>query len=88
LNIIRDMFRKKPLPTTSDTGHGLRRHLSAWDLAGIGIGCMVGVGIFVLPGVEAAGHAGPAMSVECHRAANALRVSELADHELSSFMAV
>lgn len=88
MNIIKDMFRKKPLPSASETGHGLRRHLSAWDLAGIGIGCMVGVGIFVLPGVEAAGHAGPAISLSFLLAAIAVSFTALAYAELSSMMPV
>ena len=60
------LFRTKPLGTlledTEDEGHRLRRALGPWDLVAIGIGCIIGVGIFVLPGVEAATHAGPASS--------------------------
>ena len=57
------LLRTKPLTLvlkeTEDGEHGLRRALKAWDLVAIGIGCIIGVGIFVLPGVEAANHAGP-----------------------------
>lgn len=38
--------------------HGLKRALSAFDLIVIGIGCVIGTGIFVLTG-EAAARAGP-----------------------------
>ena len=41
----------------------LRRVLSAWDLLGIGIGAIIGTGIFVLTGVAAATDAGPAISI-------------------------
>lgn len=80
-----EMFPNEPL---ADTGHGLRRTLSAWDLAGIGIGCMVGVGIFVLPGVEAAHHAGPAITLSFLLAAIVIAFTALAYAELSTMMPV
>ena len=40
-----NLFRKK-LPEP-DNVHGLRRVLNAWDLTGLGIGQMIGAGIFV-----------------------------------------
>lgn len=39
----------------------LKRHLSGLDLVGIGIGIIIGTGIFTLTGVEAKQHAGPAV---------------------------
>ena len=57
------LLRTKPLTLvlaeTDNEKHGLKRALGRWDLVAIGIGCIIGVGIFVLPGVEAANHAGP-----------------------------
>ncbi len=44
-------------------GAGLKRTLTALDLTALGIGCIVGAGIFVLTGVAAAQHAGPAIIV-------------------------
>ncbi|KAJ1970189.1 hypothetical protein IWQ62_000098 [Dispira parvispora] len=41
----------------------MRRSLNALDLALVGIGCIIGGGIFVLTGVAAAEHAGPAIIV-------------------------
>jgi basic amino acid/polyamine antiporter, APA family len=56
-----NLFRKKmPAP---DEVHGLSRVLNAWDLTGLGIGQMIGAGIFVLTGVAAATQAGPALVV-------------------------
>ncbi len=43
--------------------HGLKKALSARDLMGFGIGIVIGTGIFVLTGVEAKLHAGPAITV-------------------------
>jgi APA family basic amino acid/polyamine antiporter len=44
-------------------GGGLAKRLSARDLMGFGIGIVIGTGIFVLTGVEAKTHAGPAITV-------------------------
>ncbi|MFT3904750.1 MAG: amino acid permease [Steroidobacteraceae bacterium] len=42
-------------------GSSLKRALGPWQLAMLGVGCTIGTGIFVLTGVEAAQHAGPAI---------------------------
>jgi basic amino acid/polyamine antiporter, APA family len=42
---------------------GLRRTLSLWSLIALGIGAIIGAGIFVLTGHAAAAHAGPAISL-------------------------
>ncbi len=44
-------------------GSSLKRALGAFDLVMLGIGCIIGTGIFVLTGVAAVQHAGPAVSV-------------------------
>lgn len=43
-------------------GRTLRRTLGAGDLVLLGIGCIIGTGIFVLTGVAAVKHAGPAVT--------------------------
>ncbi len=53
------LFRTKPIDVNADTG--LKRALNAFDLTMLGIGCIIGTGIFVLTGVVAAQHAGPAI---------------------------
>lgn len=42
---------------------GLKRVLSAWDLFFMGVGAIIGTGIFVLTGIAAATQAGPAVVV-------------------------
>lgn len=48
-------------PSTTATGHGLSRALTAPGLVCIGLGATIGAGIFVLTGTAAAHHAGPAL---------------------------
>ncbi|WP_342046749.1 amino acid permease [Bacillus sp. OTU530] len=60
-----DLFRKKSishiLTHLQRTDHSLNKVLGAKDLTMLGIGCIIGTGIFVLTGVAAAEHAGPAL---------------------------
>ncbi len=59
--------RVKPLSTIlaegGDTEHGLKRSLGPWALTAMGIGAIIGTGIFVLTGVASATRAGPALTV-------------------------
>jgi APA family basic amino acid/polyamine antiporter len=59
MGLIQQLVRKK-FVTPNET-HGLMRCLSAWDLTFMGIGAIIGTGIFVLTGVAAATQAGPAV---------------------------
>jgi len=47
----------------SDSQGGLKRALSALNLTTLGIGAIIGTGIFVLTGTAAANHAGPALAL-------------------------
>lgn len=64
-------------------GGGLRRVLGFWSLVAIGIGCTIGAGIFVLPGVVAATHAGPAILLSFLLAAVACAIAALCYAELA-----
>jgi basic amino acid/polyamine antiporter, APA family len=44
-------------------GVPLKRTLSAWSLVSLGVGCIIGAGIFVLTGHAAATNAGPAIAL-------------------------
>ncbi|XP_078444880.1 cationic amino acid transporter 5-like [Wolffia australiana] len=61
------------LPQRSE--HGLRRCLTAWDLAWLGFGAVVGSGIFVLTGLEARQDAGPAVVISYAAAGGAALLS-------------
>jgi APA family basic amino acid/polyamine antiporter len=43
--------------------HGLKRSLGPWTLTAMGVGGIIGTGIFVLTGVAAATRAGPALTI-------------------------
>jgi len=55
------IFRTKPIAPHGTHTKGLNRCLSAWDLAFLGVGAIIGTGIFVLTGIAAATQAGPAV---------------------------
>jgi APA family basic amino acid/polyamine antiporter len=58
-----NLFVKKPIGTllAECEGEHLKRSLSAMSLVALGIGAIIGAGIFTLTGVAASTHAGPAM---------------------------
>ncbi|WP_306211689.1 amino acid permease [Actinoplanes sp. RD1] len=59
-----DLFRRKPLDDVSDEGSGhLTRSLGLWQLTAIGVGGIIGAGIFALAGAVAHETAGPAVLV-------------------------
>jgi APA family basic amino acid/polyamine antiporter len=61
------LSRVKPLATILAEGanqeHGLRRSLGPWALTAMGIGAIIGTGIFVLTGVASATRAGPSLTI-------------------------
>ncbi|MGZ9096704.1 MAG: APC family permease [Micavibrio sp.] len=76
------LFRKKPVSDHCD--NSLRRCLSAFDLTLLGIGAIIGTGIFVLTGVAAATTSGPAVVLSFVVAGVACTFAALAYAELSS----
>jgi len=62
-NLFRTKSFQQMMQAASDSEHGLKRALSATNLIFIGIGCIVGTGIFVITGTAAAQYAGPALSI-------------------------
>jgi APA family basic amino acid/polyamine antiporter len=60
------LFLTKPISkliAESESDHGLRKSLSAFNLTTLGIGAVIGAGIFVLTGQAAAQYAGPAIVI-------------------------
>jgi len=71
-----------------DTGHGLKRALSAMDLTMLGVGAIIGAGIFVLTGQAAAQHAGPAVVLSFVAAAIACVFAGLCYAEMASMIPI
>ena len=78
-----DLFRKKPVEY-DDAEFGLRRCLTALDLTLLGIGAIIGTGIFVLTGVAAATQSGPAVVISFIVAGTACAFAALSYAELAS----
>lgn len=62
------LFATKSVEDLIKTGsgeetHSLKRTLTATNLVALGIGAIIGTGIFVLTGTAAANHAGPALTI-------------------------
>ena len=76
-----NLFRKKGL---GQVHPGLNRHLRLWDLIILGIGAMVGTGIFTITGTAAANLAGPALIISIVIAAFCVGLSALFFAEFAS----
>ncbi|MGQ0622395.1 MAG: amino acid permease [Panacagrimonas sp.] len=76
------LMRTKPVDANANTG--LKRCLTAFDLTLLGIGCIIGTGIFVLSGVAAAQHAGPAIVLSFILSGTACGFAALCYAELAS----
>lgn len=61
--MLERLFQKKTIlsPSEMDHGNGLKRTLGSFQLIALGIGAVIGAGIFVLTGQAAAEYAGPAV---------------------------
>ena len=61
------ILRRKPIDQIEETeageGGGLERSLGLWQLTAIGVGGIIGAGIFTLAGTVANGTAGPAVLI-------------------------
>ncbi|MCX7092587.1 MAG: amino acid permease [Methylobacter sp.] len=77
-------LRTKHIISDDESESGLKRCLSKWDLAFLGIGAIIGTGIFVLTGVAAATQSGPAVIVSFVIAGLACAFAALSYAELSA----
>jgi len=79
---LMSLFRTKPISLNNHSS--LRRCLTATDITLLGIGAIIGAGVFVLTGIAAATKAGPAISVSYILAGLASMFTALAYAELSA----
>ncbi|MDR2660818.1 MAG: amino acid permease, partial [Lactobacillaceae bacterium] len=85
---MKDIFRKQSIETYLNADKKLPRVLRVRDLIALGVGAVIGTGIFILPGHEAANNAGPAVSIAFLLAALISGLAGMAYAELSSAMPV
>lgn len=85
---MRNIFKKVPVKNYLHADSRLVRTLHARDLVALGIGAVIGTGIFILPGHEAALHAGPAVAIAFLLAAIVSGFVGMAYAEFSSAMPV
>ncbi|WP_136605870.1 amino acid permease [Paenibacillus dokdonensis] len=83
-----DIFRKKTVGSLDESAGKLNRTLSALDLTALGVGAIIGTGIFVLTGVAAAVHAGPGLIISFAIAALTCVLSALCYSEFASSVPV
>jgi len=83
-------FIHKPIDKiqAESDNHELKRSLSALNLVSLGVGCIIGAGIFVLTGQAAAQHAGPAIVFSFVLAGLACAFAALCYAELASVLPV
>lgn len=85
---MKNIFKKVPVSSYLKADSRLHRSLKARDLVALGIGAVIGTGIFILPGHEAAQHAGPAVAIAFLLAAIVSGIVGMAYAEFSSAMPV
>ncbi len=87
---FQNFFQKKTFAAINDESNSgmLKRTLGPFNLISLGIGCIIGTGIFVLTGQEAAIHAGPAIVISFIFAGLASAFAALCYAELASTLPV
>jgi len=87
---MKGLFRKKSIQAIqAESKNGqLKRSLNALNMVSMGIGCIIGAGIFVLTGKAAAMHAGPAITLSFVLAGFACALAALCYAELASVLPV
>lgn len=80
--MLRRLFRKKTVGTHNESQ--LHRSLTSFDLTLMGIGAIIGAGVFVLTGIVAATKAGPAVVLSYLLSGTACMFAALAYAELAS----
>lgn len=76
------------LADTKDDKNALKRTLSRWNLISLGVGAIIGAGIFVLTGQAAASYAGPAVVLSFVVAALACAFAGLCYAEFASMIPI
>ncbi|KRM99884.1 APC family permease [Loigolactobacillus rennini] len=78
------LFAKKPIDISQFKKGGLERQLTAFSLTAMGVGAVVGAGIFITPGIIAANYAGPGAMLSYILAAAVCALAALCYSEFAS----
>lgn len=84
MGLLQDLAARKPIG--GDDASGLRRTLGAANLVSLGIGAIIGAGLFSLTGIAAADYAGPAVVLSFLLAAAGCAFTGLCYSELAGMI--
>lgn len=85
---VRSLFAVKPVEASLSSDNALRRTLGLTQLVVLGVGAVIGAGIFVITGQAAAEHAGPALTLSFVLAGLAAALAALSYAEFAAMLPV
>lgn len=88
MSFSQQLLKRKSVEALTNAENGLKRTLTAKDLTILGVGAIIGAGIFVLTGIAAAKYAGPAIVLSFVFAGIACALAALCYSELASMIPV
>ena len=88
MSLFRVKSVERSIEETDEPEHRLKKELTAWDLTFFGVGVIIGTGIFVLTGQQAATNAGPAIVISFILAGVACGLAGLCYAEFASTVPV
>ena len=88
MHLPKQLFKRKSVAALTAHDNGLKKTLTARDLTILGVGAIIGAGIFVLTGIAAAKYAGPAIVISFVLAGIACALAALCYSELAAMIPV
>lgn len=88
MSFSQQLLKRKSVEALTNAENGLKRTLTAKDLTILGVGAIIGAGIFVLTGIAAAKYAGPAIVLSFVFAGIACALAALCYSELAAMIPV
>ncbi|HEY9132766.1 MAG TPA: amino acid permease [Dyella sp.] len=88
MSLVRSLFAVKPVEMSLSSDNALRRTLGLTQLVVLGVGAVIGAGIFVITGQAAAEHAGPALILSFVLAGLAAALAGLSYAEFAAMLPV